>query len=254
MAFKPNATKKILNFIVLLDTSGSMGGDSKSKTPSRISMVNTAMHKLETSLDKFAKDNNEIDVRIRVITFSAGKAVYHMGSQERSVNVRDYKWTDIPNENCDGDTPLGEAIELANRLFDDTNGRSNEALGTHIAYPFMLLISDGAENGNIKSADALYKLESTLIGKRCVRVSLALDIDDEDALKSLENFGKGGCIKVNECTPSVIENVINAIVVRTVTRLSKLKGDSSDPNAYVKASLEEKFNEMKDCGDLVELR
>jgi len=261
MAFKPEATRKTLNFIVLLDTSGSMGGDPKSSVPSRISMVNSAMKKLKTSLDDFAVKNKTIDVKIRVITFSSGNAKYHMGSRERALNLSEYRWVDIPNEKCDGDTPLGEAIDLVNELFDETNGRRKEALGGHISRPFLLLISDGAENGNVKSADALNRMMSTPTGPDCIRVSLALDIDDEDALKSLSNFGKGGCVKLRGGSEEVIKEVIEKITLTSLFTISSPKGndpkvDANDINRkQLYASLkQELLARPVDGGEILELK
>lgn len=253
MAVRPGAKRKVLNLIVLLDTSGSMAG-------SRIKIVNDAMRELKEDLDVFAEKNPLIDVKIRVITFSAQKAKYYLGSQTHGVALKDYKWNAISDEMCDGDTPMGEAVDMLYPMFDETAGRRKESLGEHISRPVILLISDGAENGNIATEDALAKLLETNAGAASFRVGLAIDYEDEEALNTLNTFGRSGCVKISSKNNGQLKQVIKAITTTTLRSASNPK-NANDGGDFHKANreslrrvMEQEYGQVvRTHGDILEL-
>src|SRR5437764_1186275 len=96
--------RRELHFIWLLDTSGSMNADGK------IQALNVAIRETIPQLQAAARDNPNVNVLVRAITFSDG-AKWHVETPTPVANLR---WTDVT---AGGHTDLGKALRLlANAL------------------------------------------------------------------------------------------------------------------------------------------
>src|SRR5256885_1540298 len=87
MEHRPGGTmaRRELHFIWVLDTSGSMNADGK------IQALNVAIRETIPQLQSAARDNPNVNVLVRALTFSSG-AKWHV---EVPVPIESLRWTDV---------------------------------------------------------------------------------------------------------------------------------------------------------------
>lgn len=162
------ATQRMLPVILLADTSGSMSGDGK------IQALNAAVREM---LATFRDDRTtRAEIQVAVITFGGTAAVHQSLTPANRI-----EWRDLPT---DGGTPLGGALDLAQRLIDDT-----EALPSTAFRPTVVLVSDGCPTD-----EWVASLERFNAGRRTgktQRLAMAIGADaDEAMLRRFLNSGE----------------------------------------------------------------
>lgn len=158
-----NHRTKPLDFIYLLDTSGSMEGD-------KIDALNRAMHELEPYLLKEARKNPDVTVNIQILTFGDDNIVNHTNGR---VEVEQFKYNDIYYVN--GSTPLHLALEEVNNILDENNMPNNSKV------PVVVLLSDGIPSYDYKNQ--LNKFLNSKWGSKAIKFAIAFGSDaDRDVL------------------------------------------------------------------------
>lgn len=131
MAFDPSkytvAKARPLPVILMLDGSGSMGGD-------KIATLNTAVNEMITSFKNEAQ--NEVEIQVGIIAFGDGGAQYVLPLQSCSqiANIQ---------LGASGGTPMGMALKMAKDLIEDKN-----IIPSRGYKPTVVLVSDGEPNDN----------------------------------------------------------------------------------------------------------
>ena len=214
MAIKPSGKKKnTLPIFFLVDVSGSMKGD-------RIGAVNVAMRDVVSELkNKLAPDNSDVSYVVRVLTFGRYGADYKYGSKSEGIPLADYEWTEITDDECEGYTPMGECIQKVCEVFEDDV--YPEYLGTRLAIPLVLLISDGEPSGEVDVKEVSEQLFKTKVGNKSVCVSIGISVDDNEIAKDvLKTFGKSGFVSADSSRPEELANLISKA---TIVRLGNSK-------------------------------
>ena len=214
MPIKPIGKKtKNLPIFFLVDVSGSMKHD-------RIGAVNVAMRDVVAELkNKLAPDNLDISYVVRVLTFGKHGADYKYGTMNAGIPLADYEWTEITDEECNGYTPMGECIEKVYEVFQD--GVYPEYLGSRIATPFVLLISDGEPNGDVDVKEISEKLFETKVGNKSICVSIGISVEDNEVAKDvLKAFGKSGFVSADGSRPEELADLIAKVTVASLTTAS----------------------------------
>jgi uncharacterized protein YegL len=150
-------SKRPLDIIYMLDTSGSMQG-------AKIQAVNNAMHELEHLLRDEAAKNPTAQVNVRIITFGGQTSNWHLRDR---TNVESFRYTDI--NDVDGMTPLGHALGL---LSDSFSGDNMPKRGLK---PIVVLMSDGQPNDDW--APSLDRFLALPWGKKAIKVAIAIGKD-----------------------------------------------------------------------------
>ena len=132
-----NVKKRPLQFIWILDCSGSMDQNHK------IQSLNAAIREAIPEMKDIAKNNTDADFLIRAITFSNG-AQWHIS---QPVSVEDFKWTDL---NAGGITDMGKAFEMVALALDEKQNP------TRMFPPVLVLISDGFPTDDYSSSISFF--------------------------------------------------------------------------------------------------
>ena len=137
MAFNPAAYKapvaKKLPVVLLLDVSGSMGGDK----------INTLYDCVVDMIESFVNQKmKETIIDVAIITFGAEVKLHYPCSEKQPyVPVSDLQNQGISRFRADGMTPMGTALSMAKDMIED------KALTPSKIYrPAVLLLSDGQPN------------------------------------------------------------------------------------------------------------
>jgi uncharacterized protein YegL len=163
----------ILPVILLLDVSASMSYDAK------IDGLNNAVREM---LESFKEEQIvQADICVSIITFGSQVKVH-----TELTPARDIQYSDVVP---DGDTHMGQALDVAYEMIEDTTKIPNNAYR-----PVVVLVSDGVPNDE-HWEDKLDKFTSTGRSSECERWSLAIGADaDTDMLKRfLDNPEKEVC-------------------------------------------------------------
>jgi uncharacterized protein YegL len=159
-----------LEFIWILDVSGSMEGD-------KIQSLNTAIRDCIPAMVDVADNNINAQVYVRALLFGTNSnsgVSWHIAQR---TEIKDFKWVDVTSQ---GGTPLGAAYtELAKVL--ETSAMPDRGLP-----PVLVLITDGMPNDNWKKPlEDLLKLPWA---KKAVRIGIAIGNDcDEEVIKKFIN-------------------------------------------------------------------
>jgi uncharacterized protein YegL len=154
-------SRRQLHFILIVDCSGSMGGD-------KIASLNHAMAAAIPAMREAAADNAETQVMVRVLRFGNG-ADWHV---PEAVPVDQLVWTDLSAE---GETHMGTALLLAAAVLNPENMPGRQLP------PVIVLVSDGQPTDDF--AGGLAALLASPYGKKSVRIAVAIGSDaDTDVL------------------------------------------------------------------------
>lgn len=157
--------RRELHFIWLLDTSGSMNADGK------IQALNVAIREAIPQLRAAARDNPNVDVRVRAMTFSDG-ARWHI---ETPTPVHELKWTDIT---AGGHTDTGTALALL------AQAMKVPPMPERAVSPVLVLVTDGHHTDDFELG--LSALMAERWGREAVRMAIAIGRDVH--LASLQQF------------------------------------------------------------------
>ena len=159
----PTLAERQMPVILLLDTSGSMGG-------SKIQTLNEAVSEMITELAKV--DDGVGFLRISVITF---------GGQEATELIHHAPVGEIlsPQLTARGRTPMGSAFALAQQLIEN-----DEELPSNAYRPTLALVSDGIPTDK-GWQDRLQELISSERGEKSTRLAVAVGPDaDREMLRT----------------------------------------------------------------------
>ena len=157
--------RRELHFIWLLDTSGSMNSDGK------IQALNVAIREAIPHLMSAARDNPNVDVRVRAMTFSDG-ARWHI---EIPTPVHDLKWIDVA---AGGHTDTGTALKLLAQAL------KVPPMPERAVSPVLVLVTDGHHTDDFEAGLAALLAERW--GREAVRMAIAIGRDVH--LASLQQF------------------------------------------------------------------
>jgi uncharacterized protein YegL len=144
--------RRELHFIWLLDTSGSMNSDGK------IQALNVAIREAIPHLVSAARDNPNVDVRVRAMTFSDG-ARWHI---ETPTPVHDLKWIDVA---AGGHTDTGTALKLLAQAL------KVPPMPERAVSPVLVLVTDGHHTDDFEAG-----LAALLAGAGAWAVRMAIAI------------------------------------------------------------------------------
>lgn len=149
---------KPLPVILLLDTSGSMGGQ-------KIDALNQAVDEMITAFKGAGDSETEIDVA--VITFGRDVAL-----RQPLTSVAEVRWSDLE---ADGGTPMGTAIAMAKAMIED-----KEVIPARAYRPTVVLVSDG------QPTDSWEEPLDAFIGEgrssKCDRMAMAIGHDADETV------------------------------------------------------------------------
>jgi uncharacterized protein YegL len=149
---------KPLPVILLLDTSGSMGGQ-------KIDALNQAVDEMITAFQGAGDSETEIDVA--VITFGRDVAL-----RQPLTSVADVRWSGL---SAAGGTPMGTAIAMAKAMIED-----KEVIPARAYRPTVVLVSDG------QPTDSWEEPLDAFIGEgrssKCDRMAMAIGHDADETV------------------------------------------------------------------------
>jgi uncharacterized protein YegL len=183
---RPGGTmaRRELHFIWLLDTSGSMNADGK------IQALNVAIRETVPQLQAVARENSNVDVLVRAITFSTG-ARWHI---EEPTPIAKLRWIDVV---AGGHTDMGEALGMV------ADALKVPPMPERAVSPVLVLVTDGHHTDDVDGG--LARLMAERWGREAVRLAIALGRDvsndtlqkfiGDDALKPLQANNPEGLIQ-----------------------------------------------------------
>ncbi len=183
---RPGGTmaRRELHFIWLLDTSGSMNADGK------IQALNVAIRETIPQLQAVARENANVDVLVRAITFSSG-ARWHV---ETPTPVAGLRWTDVV---AGGHTDMGAAMRLV------ADALKVPPMPERAVSPVLVLVTDGHHTDDVDGGLAMLMGERW--GREAVRLAIALGRDvstetlqkfiGDDAMRPLQANNPEGLIQ-----------------------------------------------------------
>lgn len=211
MAFDPSkytvAKARPLPVILLLDRSGSMGGE-------KISTLNAAVNEMIESFKTAGQ--GEVEINLGVISFGDGGASYDLQLQSvASVNGISLQ--------ASGGTPMGMALRMAKDLIED-----KEIIPSKGYRPAVVLVSDGAPNDDWE--EPMNDFISGGRSSKCVRFAMAIGTNQEDPV--LNKFLSGTENKVFLASEaSKIRDFF-----KVVTMSVSVRSRSQNPNALLPAA------------------
>lgn len=155
---RPGGTlaRRELHFLWLLDVSGSMNADGK------IQALNVAIREAIPQLQAAARDNPNVDVRVRAIVFSNG-ARWHI---EPPTPVAELRWTDAT---AGGHTDMAAAFRLAAQALQ------SPPMPERAVSPAIVLVTDGHHTDDFDAG--LAELLGARWGREAVRLAVAIGRD-----------------------------------------------------------------------------
>ncbi len=211
MAFDPSkytvAKARPLPVILLLDRSGSMGGE-------KISTLNSAVNEMISSFKTAGQ--GEVDINLGVISFGDGGATYDLPLQSVA------GITGIALQ-ANGGTPMGKALMMAKDLLED-----KEVIPSKGYRPAVVLVSDGAPNDSWEQP--MSDFISGGRSSKCERFAMAIGTSQEDPV--LNKFLSG--------TENRVFLASDASKIRDffkfVTMSVSVRSRSQNPNALLPAA------------------
>ncbi len=157
MAERPGGAlaKRPLQFIWIVDCSGSMGGR-------KIETLNLAIRESIKPMQDVADENPNAEVQVRVIGFADG-AQWHVS---QPTDIHQFKWSDL---NADGVTDMGKAFALA------ADALKVEQMPARGLPPVLVLITDGQPTDDVNTG--LKALMDQPWGKKAVRIGIGIGED-----------------------------------------------------------------------------
>lgn len=211
MAFDPSkytvAKARPLPVILLLDRSGSMGGE-------KISTLNSAVNEMISSFKTAGQ--GEVDINLGVISFGDGGATYDLPLQSVA------GITGIALQ-ANGGTPMGKALMMAKDLLED-----KEVIPSKGYRPAVVLVSDGAPNDSWEQP--MSDFISGGRSSKCERFAMAIGTSQDDPV--LNKFLSG--------TENKVFLASDASKIRDffkfVTMSVSVRSRSQNPNALLPAA------------------
>jgi uncharacterized protein YegL len=162
MTFDPTifttTTAKPLPVIMLLDVSGSMGGE-------KIHSLNVAVKDmLETFRDS---QSGEVEIHVAIITFGA-----QVGLHQPLAPSAEVSWRDL---SASGGTPLGTALTMAKAMIEDKGVVPSRAYR-----PTVVLVSDGCPTDSWQ--EPLKAFISGGRSSKCERMAMAIGADADEGV------------------------------------------------------------------------
>jgi uncharacterized protein YegL len=177
-----NIVKRRLEFIWLVDYSGSMTG-------SKIATLNQAIKEVLPEIQNVLSSHPEVEMMMRAIKFS-DNASWHVGPE--AVPIDEFVW---PELTAGGTTTTAQAINLLTDALD-INKMSKRGYP-----PICIMLSDGfCSEPEGEYENAIKKLDSIPWGKKAVRLVIAVgDENDynEEALLKFVNQDEIGVLKAD---------------------------------------------------------
>lgn len=214
---------KPLPVILLLDTSGSMGGD-------KIDSLNDAVRKM---LGTFRREESQAsEFLISVITFGGTASL-----AQPPTPASELAYTDL---SADGGTPLGAAIDLAKALIEDRERTPGRAYR-----PLVVLVSDGVPTDSWE--DKLDQFINDGRSAKCDRMALGIGREayEGPGRATLERFIVGTDHKIFEAKDAgQIHSFFKFVTMSVVAR-----GLSQDPNVIPKDATLKPPTSLRPSGD-----
>lgn len=155
-----------LEFIFLLDVSGSMAGP-------KIQSLNFAIDEAIPEMKRVALDNVNADVFLRVLTFGS-YAKWHIAKR---TPISEVTWKPVQ---VDGATMMGAALKEVAVVLEDKN------MPERGLPPVLVLVSDGMPSDSFEQG--MQALLNTRWGKKAIKMAIAIGDDaDHDILKRFVN-------------------------------------------------------------------
>lgn len=149
---------KPLPVILLLDVSGSMGGE-------KIDNMNEAVRDM---LDVFrGNETSETEIWVSIITFGSEVTLH-----QPLASANNIQWQTLA---AGGMTPLGVALEMAKAMIED-----KDVVPSRAYRPTVVLVSDGQPNDGWKGALRDFVNEGR--SAKCDRMAMAIGADADEAV------------------------------------------------------------------------
>ena len=198
-----------LHFFWILDHSHSMEGQ-------RISELNAAIREVLPEIRKVADDNPSVDVLMRAIAFSSN-VNWHIGSDP--VKLADFSWIDL---GVSGGTSTASAINFLCEELEPSKLK-------RCAPPVCILISDGYCTESEDSYNrAIERLNNSKVGKRAVRISIAVGQEGEYNEAQLAMFGNQDVNVLKARTPEELVGYIKWAAMSSVVFASTPVGQTKN--------------------------
>lgn len=144
------AKAKPLPVVLLLDVSGSMGGE-------KINTLNAAVKEM---ISDFANaEKNEIEILVSIITFGSNVSLH-----TPYTSAKDIEWKDLQ---VSGATPMGTAFSMAKAMLED-----KEVTPSRAYRPTIVLVSDGQPTDDWQQP--LRSLVNEGRSQKCDRMAMAI--------------------------------------------------------------------------------
>jgi uncharacterized protein YegL len=151
---------KPLPVVLLLDVSGSMGGQ-------KIQNMNAAVR--DMLADFSDTETSEIDIHVAIITFG-DQVLLHQALTSASA----IQWQDL---SASGMTPMGTALQMAKAMIED-----KDTVPSRAYRPVVVLVSDGGPNDSWETP--LHAFIGEGRSAKCDRMAMAIGADaDEGVLR-----------------------------------------------------------------------
>lgn len=148
--------RRELHVIWMLDVSGSMNVDGK------IQALNVALRETIPHLQAAARENPNVDVFVRALTFSSG-ARWHI---EAPTPVAGLRWTDL---SAHGHTDMGQALRMAAAVLH------TPPMPERAVSPVLVLVTDGHHTDDFDAGLSVLMAEPW--GREAVRIAVAIGRD-----------------------------------------------------------------------------
>jgi uncharacterized protein YegL len=149
---------KPLPVILLLDVSGSMGGE-------KIRNLNAAVRDM---LSDFSDtQTSEVEIHVAVITFGEQVKLHQALTSASAI-----QWQDLSPS---GTTPLGTALEMAKAMIED-----KDTVPSRAYRPTVVLVSDGQPDGGWEMP--LNRFINDGRSSKCDRMAMAIGADADEAV------------------------------------------------------------------------
>lgn len=187
------AKAKPLPVVLLLDVSGSMGGE-------KINTLNAAVKEM---ISDFANaEKNEIEILVSIITFGSNVSLH-----TPYTSAKDIEWKDLQ---VSGATPMGTAFSMAKAMLED-----KEVTPSRAYRPTIVLVSDGQPTDDWQQP--LRVLVNEGRSQKCDRMAMAIGSEVSNSV--LNEFVSGTENKVYTAQDaSQIQEFFQFVTMSVTTR------------------------------------